>query len=116
MKLALLDARFVRYSESAEGVVTITHVPTIAAAQGIRFLCPKCFEQNSGPVGTHQVICWSRSRGVPDEARPQPGRWALEGSGLDDLTLNADPPGTARSIQLHGGCEWHGFVTNGEAA
>lgn len=97
------------------------HVDTIAEAQGIWFLCPKCFDKNGGRQGTHGVICWSRSRGVPDSAVPGPGRWKIEGTGYDDLTVNADPPSTARSVALKGNCwpgeggaGWHGFVTNGE--
>jgi hypothetical protein len=38
----------------------------------------------------------------------------MVGTGFDDLTLNADPPGTARSVLLTSGCGWHGFVNNGE--
>lgn len=34
---------------------------------------------------------------------------------LADLTLNADPPSNARSVQLTGGCGWHGFITSGIA-
>jgi hypothetical protein len=90
-------------------------VGDISAAQGIEFLCPKCFAANGGPVGTHAVICWSRSRGAPDDESPGPGRWKIEGTGFADLTLNADPPSGARSVQLNGGCGWHGFITNGEA-
>jgi len=89
----------------------------IAEAQGIMFACPKCFVENGGLVNTHQVICWSRSRGVPDDVDPKPGRWTLEGTGYGDLTLNGDQsggPGGARSILLTGGCGWHGFITNGE--
>lgn len=84
-----------------------------AAAQGVDFLCPKCFAANGGAVGTHRVICWSRSRGVPDDVTPRPGRWLLVGTSIDDLTLNADPPSTARSVLLTSGCGWHGFVTAG---
>lgn len=86
---------------------------TFETAQGVMFLCPLCFEKNGGPVGTHAVICWSRSRGVPDDEKPGPGRWKMDGTGFADLTLNADPPSTARSVQLSSGCGWHGFVTNG---
>lgn len=89
-------------------------VDSIDEADGVEFLCPKCFVANKGPVGTHAVICWSRSRGVPDHISPKPGRWKLVGTGLHDLTLNADPPSTARSVLLNGGCGWHGFVTNGD--
>lgn len=91
-------------------------VTDIGQAQGVRFLCPKCFAENGGPVGTHSIICWSKSRGIPDDEHPGPGRWTLDGASLDDLTLNGDPPGAARSVRLNGGCSWHGFVTNGDAA
>ena len=113
MRLTDLDARFLAIEAPdvwrCEGV-------TFEQAQGISFLCPKCYAANGGPVGTHSVICWSRSRGVPDEQNPCPGRWLMVGTSFHDLTLNADPPSDARSIQLRGGCEWHGYVTSGEAA
>jgi hypothetical protein len=38
----------------------------------------------------------------------------MDGTGYDDLTLNGDPPGSARSVLLTGGCNWHGFITDGE--
>lgn len=111
MKLLELEPEFVRRS----GDGGIYHpVDSILEAHGLMFLCPKCFIANGGKVGTHRVICWSRSRGVPDDARPGPGRWALVGSGYHNLTLDADPPNTARSVLLLGGCAWHGFITNGE--
>jgi hypothetical protein len=131
MRLLDLEPQFLRYEvrmEEGEYVtpdggtvrevrphVYMPYAATIAEAQGITFLCPVCFSRNSGPIGTHAVICWSRSRGVPDEASPGPGRWSLEGTGYHDLTLNGDPPGGARSVLLTGeGCGWHGFVTAGE--
>jgi hypothetical protein len=96
--------------------VSHRYVNSIAEAQGVMFLCPKCFAANGGRVGTHIVICWSRSRGVPDDAQPGPGRWTLEGTGYADLTLNGDAVGGggARSVLLLGGCAWHGFITKGE--
>lgn len=116
--LRQLEATFRQITKlDAEGeLASHREAGSIAEAQGVMFLCPKCFETNGGKVGTHSVICWSRSRGVPDNVRPGPGRWALVGTSIDDLTLNADPPGTARSVQLvESVCGWHGFVTNGEA-
>jgi hypothetical protein len=90
-------------------------VATLAEAQGIRFICPKCFNANGKQrPGVHSIVCWSRSRGVPDDAHPGPGRWMLDGTGFHDLTLNGDPPGSARSVLLKAGCGWHGFITNGE--
>ena len=81
-------------------------VDALALAQGVWFLCPKCFQANGGRVGTHMVMCWFRERGVPDTATPGPARWAVSGTGLADLTLSP-------SIQLLGGCNWHGFVRGG---
>jgi hypothetical protein len=109
MRLTELTPRFLKLSD--RGWLTVEN---IGDAQGIVFLCPKCFVENGGPIGTQSVICWSRSRGVPDDVRPNPGRWALHGTGFDDLSLDADPPSSARSVLLSGGCAWHGFVTGGE--
>lgn len=65
----------------------LIHTDAIADADGIWFLCPVCFQKNSGPIGTHAIICW-RPR-VPPEVFPRPGRWEFEGTGIDDLTLVA---------------------------
>lgn len=112
VKLTELSPKFLKLSSSKE----FYKVEKIEDAQGIMFLCPLCFARNGKKEGTHSVICWSRSRGVPDEQSPGPGRWKIEGTGFEDLTLNADPPNQARSVALSGGCGWHGFVTNGEAS
>jgi hypothetical protein len=113
VKFTELEPCFIR--RSTEGGIIHIPVDGIAEAQGVMFLCPKCFAANGGKAGTHRVICWSRSRGIPDDADPKPGRWTLDGTGLHDLTLNGDPPGNARSVALiGGGCGWHGFITNGE--
>lgn len=114
MKLIELQPQFLRYERGVDDVVHMVHVDAIEQAQGITFLCPKCFAANGGTRGTHGVICWSRARGTPDDALPGPGRWKLDGTGYHDLSLNADPPATARSVLLTGGCGWHGYVTAGE--
>lgn len=80
---------------------------SFAEADGVHFLCPKCFEANRGPVGTHSVICW-RPR-VPADVSPKPGRWEFHGTSLDDLTLVAG----SSSVLLLGGCAAHFFVRNG---
>ncbi len=95
----------------------VTHAPDngigrnveMASADGLMFLCPKCFGANSGPRGTHRVVCWFRGR-VPDGVKPGPGRWDVEGHGLDDVTLKPSVDLTPGN-----GCNWHGFVTNGSA-
>jgi len=109
MRLSELNARFVKVgSPSAIGKVS-----DLADAQGVLFLCPKCFAANGGAAGTHSVICWFKDRGVPDDMSPKPGRWTPSGTGIDDLTFVG--PGAA-SVQLTGpGCGWHGFVRNGSA-
>jgi hypothetical protein len=116
MRLSLkdqLDAEFLVIVEPG----TYRRQPDKAGAHGVKFLCPKCFAVNGGPVGTHSVICWSRSSGTPEDMQPGPGRWKMDGTGLDDLTLNGDAPdgGGARSVLLTGGCGWHGFVDDGYA-
>ena len=99
MKLSELDAVFLRTIDRQSW----REVQDIAEAQGVRFLCPKCFAENGGPVGTAtRLFRWSESRGTPAAMRPGPGRWLLVGTGIDDLTLNADPPRTARCC----GCQW----------
>lgn len=108
MKLADLEACFLRRVDHGEGAV-YERVDSIAEADGVRFLCPKCYKANGGSQGTHGIICWQPGK-VPDDARPGPGRWTFHGTGLADLTLRAK----SSSVQLVGGCEWHGFVENGE--
>src|ERR1700674_2991646 len=114
MRLTDLDPAFLRYEPEGDQII-MRRVDVIAEAQGVSFLCPKCFAANGGPRGAHAVICWSRSRGTPEDARPGPGRWALDGTGFPDLTLGADPPNSSSSVQLTGGCNWHGHVIDGEA-
>jgi hypothetical protein len=138
MRLTELEPRFLRYEERLDTWTVVDRQPNpgedlssvphhevtamrafmpyaigIQDAMGIVFLCPLCFVANHGVVGTHGVICWSSSRGVPETARPGPGRWRLVGTGFHDLSL-MEEPGKSRSVQLLGGCNWHGFVTNGE--
>jgi Family of unknown function (DUF6527) len=140
MKLIDLKPKFVRYEERQEtwrrlkpGIDPLRgnwtdddfedftgmreysiYVETIAEAQGIWFLCPKCFADNSGPVGTHRCNVTFAGRGVPDhlgshnEAN-QPSRWTVAGTEFANLTLSP-------SIALSGGgCAWHGWITNGDA-
>lgn len=102
MRLVDLKPFFVRYESGAPIGVRHVIVQTLAEAQGIRFTCPVC--------RTHQVVCWSESRGIGPEVSPGPGRWAMNGTGFDDLTLTGDK---GRSSSVDCGC-WHGYVTNGE--
>ena len=92
----------------------IQDVDTLAEADGVWFLCPKCFAQNGGPVGTHAVICWFVGK-VPDDTDPKPGRWTPTGAGLHDLTF-VPSAGRSHSVLLTSGCAAHFFVANGDAA
>lgn len=106
VRLTELEPQFIRY-ELENGRESLPYVSALAEAQGVLFLCPACFKANNGPVGTHMVLCWFRDRGVPDTATPKPGRWSVNGTSCEDLTL-------APSVLLNGdGCGWHGFVTAG---
>jgi hypothetical protein len=92
----------------------IVDVDALEDADGLWFLCPKCFADNGGPIGTHAVLCWFVGR-VPDDLDPKPGRWTPRGTGLTDLTF-VPSPGRSHSVLLTGGCGWHGFVSDGNAA
>lgn len=96
----------------AEKVPRTYYVPSpegaFADAHLLFFLCPKCFEANHGRIGTHQVLVGFAARNVPAGTASvgkdgQDTRWIVSGTSLDDLVLTP-------SIQLHGGCNWHGFV------
>ncbi len=122
MMLADLQATFVRHLApgwTAEDGEVYPHggtqeVEQLAEADGLEFLCPKCFVANGGEVGTHRVICWFVGK-VPDWVRPGPGRWTPQGTGLNDLTF-VPSEGRSQSVALTGGgCAWHGFVTDGKA-
>lgn len=103
MNLTQLEPEFIKHKGG--GIFSV--VETIAEATGVMFLCPKCYQANGGPLGTHRVLCWSPV--VPANIKPGPGRWTLVGTGLHDLSLVAG----SSSVQLQGGCNWHGFVTGG---
>jgi hypothetical protein len=114
-RLRDLEARFIQRDVREVDGKHETYLPwvdTLPEAHGIVFLCPKCFAANGGPVGTHSVICWFEDK-VPDDAEPKPGRWNPVGTGIDDLTFA--PGKKSNSVLLTGGCNWHGFVTNGAA-
>ena len=105
MRLRELEAKFLRREDNQHFI----YVSTLAEADGIKFLCPKCFKTNNGVVGTHAIICWSPK--VPQDTVPTPGRWELQGTGIDDLTLVA---GSSSVLLTGDGCKAHFFVRNGD--
>ena len=107
MNLALLELEpeFLRRVDDTH----FQRVETMADADGVIFVCPKCFVANGKRrPGVHSVICWQPR--VPQSTKPGPGRWRFEGTGLDNLTLVA----RSSSILLTPpGCGWHGYIRNG---
>lgn len=91
------------------------NIDTPAEADHIMFLCPLCFEKNSGPSGTHRVMTSFAGRNIPDEAGSRdstgaPSRWTIiSGTSLDDLSLSPSILLDA-SRKPEEGCHWHGFV------
>lgn len=122
--LRTLEARFMRHSiqPADEGhgrkrpdgttqwggfdVDTYSPVESIADADLVKFLCPKCFAANGGKKGTHQVYAEFAGRNCPPEMN-NGVRWQFSGTSIDDLTITP-------SILCIGGCAWHGFVENGQ--
>jgi hypothetical protein len=94
---------------------TFAPVKTLAEAHGIRFLCPKSFQKNGGPKGTHSVRIFFVGSPVPPNLftnlAGETVRWGVSGSNYHDLTLT---PSILE--QDHGTCGWHGFVTNGDVS
>lgn len=112
MKLTLLDAQFITNVK----VESYSYTDTINNAQGVMFQCPKCAQgKEEGNEegrhfyrGTHYIIVPFRDKGIPEGAFPKMARWEVSGTSLEDLT-------TKPSILLTGeGCQWHGFITNGD--
>ena len=107
MRLIELEPQFVKLLPTNAH----RHVATLAEADGIYFLCPKCFEKIGSNVGCHQMLCWFRNK-VPDSLRPGPGRWTPCGTGYNDLSFVAGEPPQLFSVQA-GECG-HYHLENGE--
>lgn len=82
-------------------------VDTLAEADGIWFKCPLCFKSETEYA--HPVRIGFRGKATPGSYgcnnKGEPVLWELnpKSTGLDDLVLTP-------SIQIQGGCNWHGFV------
>lgn len=95
MRLVDLEPQFLKWISDTQ----FRSDATFTEADGIMFLCPKCFIENKGPIGTHVVICWKPH--VPQSTFPRPGRWEQKGTGVSDLSLVAG----SSSVLLTGGPE-----------
>jgi hypothetical protein len=117
VRLNQLDAKLYRVdgNENAE-------VARVAEADFLLFQCPKCAQacrrvlRDDGTgyaEGAHFIsVPFAAHDGRPpmrqDPHHPQP-RWSVSGLTLSDIT-------TGPSIQVIGGCAWHGWVKNGDAS
>lgn len=104
MKLTSLDPHFLKHT----GEGSSQYVETLAEADGLLFLCPRCFVNNNGKVGTHSIICWFAGK-VPDDLTPK-GRWETAGVGLDGLSFIGP---NAASVLIGGQCQAHFYIRNG---
>ena len=104
MRLAELAPEFLKIVDDRTYQVGVA----LADADGVEFLCPKCFAANGGPKGTHVIICWQPH--VAPATKPGAGRWRLAGTGLDDLSLVGEP---SSSVLLTSGCRAHFHVRAG---
>lgn len=108
MKLIELEPKFLRIKSDTDSDLS----DQIEGADGILFLCPKCFAKNGSAAGVHSIMCWQPH--VPQsEHRVGPGRWKFKGSGFHDLSLDNHPNG-ASSVQLPVPCQAHFHIQNGE--
>lgn len=105
MTLAELSPRFIKRT----GERSRAYVERIEEAEGIQFLCPRCFINNGGAVGTHSILCWNLA--TPSEISPGPGRWDLHGTDYADLTLVG--AGTSSVLLPGEGCGAHFHISNG---
>lgn len=105
LRIRHLEADFLKFT----GEQNFQRTQVMAGADGIILCCPKCFlANNNSAIGTHSIICWAPH--VPENWRPGPGRWRLEGTSIDDVSLVA----SSSSVRLTSGCEAHFFVRSGQ--
>lgn len=101
MRLVNLQPKFLIIERSNASRI---ETDTFEQAQGVLFLCPKCFVRSG--AAAHSVVCWFDGRAVPDGEIPEGKRWNVDGSGYGDLTL-------VEHIVLAGGCRWAGKIRRG---
>ena len=117
MKLTDLDGQLYRVMPDH----SLFPVSEVATADVLYFQCPMCAigkvrvrrDDGGGYVeGAHYIsVPFKAHDGLPampqSDNHPRP-RWSVNGKTLADVTTNP-------SIQIVGGCNWHGYVRNGEA-
>lgn len=103
MRLTDLEPEFLKVNSST----SYGKVDALDEADGIMLDCPVCV---ADPKKAHKILCW-RPRVATSGLTPGPGRWELQGTGFDDLTLVA---GSSSVFLSSSPCKAHFFVRNGE--
>jgi hypothetical protein len=115
MRLAELEATFIRRCPVEGGGQGWQEGVPFSEAEGVQFLCPVCIVKNAGPIGTHSVVCWRPT--VGQDWKPVPGRWDFQGTGLEDLTLVAGSSSIRLTCECKqqpcSCCKAHFFIRNG---
>jgi len=92
MKLIELDPRWTAAEADRKG-------------QGIVFLCPKCKNHFLGVFFQNPIDGKAPFVGA---GKTNENNWSRTGDTFETISITP-------SIKVVGCCEWHGFVTNGEA-
>lgn len=79
---------------------------------GLYCLCPACYAQNGGEVGTHALRVLTPDAD-PDDW-PLPGRWRLIGDTFDELTAEGANGGSSSILLAGSPCRAHFFIRDGE--
>ncbi len=109
MRLTELEPEFLRIDDFNDPVHHQVQGDRMEGAHGLLFVCPLCSLAIGSNNGAHRIICWRPM--VPQTFHPVPGRWDCQGSGLHDISLVAGS--SSIFLQGPGGCQWHGFIRNG---
>jgi len=107
LPLSELHPQFLRILHEKVNGHVWEHVDTIQEADGLMFSCPACHNKRNaaGIRMDHKVAVW-----IPgtDPGTAGKARWHMTGSSYLDVTLTP-------SVRILGHCQWHGYITNGEA-
>lgn len=103
MRFVDLEPKLYRYEDPGTALIP---VDSIAEADCVWFLCPRCYVDLGGPVGCHSIAC--TKPGAPNRQGGK-ARWKISGASLEDLTLS---PSIA--VVGEGTCKAHFFIRAGE--
>lgn len=115
MRLSELNPEF----KKINGDMSLSSTIDVNEAHCLLMLCPKCFRQNNGEVGTHSLIIYFKDRITPEfneekktilkDMYDSRYKWKVSGGSFENFTVEP-------SVLLGkgGGCTAHFFITNGE--